>query len=411
MNVVVHDYSGHPGQIHLSRELARRGHQVQHQYCDSYVTGRGATTRRADDSDLFSVRAIKLHRDFAPYSPGRRFCQELQYARAATRAILDSRPDVAVLSNVPLLALWLITAVLRRRRVPVVFWQQDVYSHAIAVVARRRLGWLGHAVGFTAMLAERSIARRSAAVVPISAAFIDRLQDWGVARDNIHVIPNWAAIDEMPRRPRNNAWARDLDLADQMVVMYAGTLGLKHDPSILVTLAERAPIGTRTVVVSQGIGRDWLEKHARDVAGLTLLDYQPYEALPDMLATASVLVVLLEPEASSYSVPSKALNYLCAGRPILALLPPDNAIARIIDEANAGVVVDPSDDKAVTAALQFLLSDAVARARMGTAARTYAEHTFDVRKIADKFENVLVNSVPKAADCERQSIAERGVCM
>src|ERR1700684_4696664 len=36
LRLVIHDYSGHPGQVHLSRELARRGHHVEHQYCASY---------------------------------------------------------------------------------------------------------------------------------------------------------------------------------------------------------------------------------------------------------------------------------------------------------------------------------------------------------------------------------------
>jgi len=38
------------------------------------------------------------------------------------------------------------------------------------------------------------------------------------------------------------------------------------------------------VVVSEGRGREWLESEAGGVPGLTLLDYQPYEQLPDMLA-------------------------------------------------------------------------------------------------------------------------------
>jgi hypothetical protein len=36
--LVIHDYSGHPGQVHFSLELTRRGRHVE-----SYTTGRGAT--------------------------------------------------------------------------------------------------------------------------------------------------------------------------------------------------------------------------------------------------------------------------------------------------------------------------------------------------------------------------------
>ena len=105
LRLVVHDYSGHPGQVHLSRELARRGHHVEHQYCESYTTGRGATERRDGDPESFSVRSISLASEFARYTPIARLRQELQYARMATRAIMAARPDVAVLSNIPLLSL------------------------------------------------------------------------------------------------------------------------------------------------------------------------------------------------------------------------------------------------------------------------------------------------------------------
>lgn len=392
LKLVVHDYSGHPGQVHLSRELARRGHHVEHQYCASYTTGRGATERRDGDPDTFSVRAVELGKEFARYSPVTRLRQELQYARAATRAVLSVRPDAVVLSNVPLLSLFFLTVALRLRRVPYVFWHQDVYSEAIRVVARERLGRLGSLVGWVAGQAERQVARGAAAVVAISDAFKDQLNAWGVQPGKVHIIPNWGAIDEMPTRPRDNGWAAAHNLVDTPVVMYAGTLGLKHDPSAISELARTSPARTRTVVVSEGRGREWLESEASDVAGLTLLDYQPYEQLPDMLASADVLLVVLERDASRYSVPSKVLNYMCAGRPVLALLPTDNAVAIMVSEAGAGLVVPPGETDAASAALNSLLSDPAARERMGAAARRYAEITFDVTRVGDRFES-LVNGV------------------
>lgn len=389
MRLVVHDYSGHPGQVHLSRELARRGHDVEHQYCASYTTGRGATSRREGDPDTFEVRAVTMNAEFARYAPVARLRQELQYAVAAYRAIASAHPDAVVLSNIPLLALFLLTLRLRIRKLPYVFWQQDVYSDAIATVARQKIPVIGPLIGRVAEMCERGIARGASAVVVISEAFTDRLAAWGVSSRDVHVIPNWAAIDEMPARPADNAWAIAHGLIDVPVVMYAGTLGLKHDPSSLAELARRVPAGVQMVVVSQGKGREWLEENAKDIPNLKLLDYQPYEVLPDMLASADVLVVLLERDASRYSVPSKVLNYLCAARPILALLPSDNAVARTVEDAGAGFVVAPGDISAASRALNRVLQDRNMCQKMGRSARNYAERTFDVGGVADRFESVL----------------------
>ncbi len=269
------------------------------------------------------------------------------------------------------------------------FWQQDIYSDAIGVVARERLGWPGRLVGWLARRAERNVARGAAGIVPISDTFIEQLDAWGVPRTKVTVIPNWGAIDEMPLRSRDNAWAKAHHLAGVPTVMYAGTLGLKHDPSVLVSLANKAPARSHFVVVSQGKGREWLESHAADTPGLVLLDYQPYDQLPDMLASADVLVVVLESDASRYSVPSKVLNYFCAGRPVLALVPADNAVSRMIVESGAGRVVDPSDAAAASHALNELLADPALRNEMGAAARRHAETTFDVHTVGSDFESVV----------------------
>ena len=389
LRIVVHDFSGHPGQIQLSRELARRGHRVEHQYCSSATTGQGATTRREGDPPTFSIRGISLGSDFARYSPLRRLIQEIRYGWSTIRAVLSMRPDVAVFSNLPMIPLTMASLALKVRGLPYVFGWQDVYSDAIGTIARRRLARVGGAVAWLADRIERGCARRATAIVPITDAFVDQLKTWDVDLDKVTVIPNWGALDEVRPRPRTNPWSAAHHLDAVKIVMYTGTLGLKHDPSVLADLARRAPENCRVVVVSQGLGRQWLEEHCGDNPKLMLMDFQPYDQLPDMLGSADVLVAVLEKDASRYSVPSKVLNYLCAGRPVLALLPAENAVAEIIESAGAGIVIPPGDGAKASEALGRLLSDGDLRAAMAANARDYATRVFDVTSIGDSFENVV----------------------
>ena len=388
MRIVIHDFAGHPGQLQMSRELARRGHVVEHQYCQSVTTGQGDTTRRNDDPESFSIKGISMGSDFARYSPWRRLGQEVRYGWSAIRAGLAVKPDVAVFSNMPIVPLALVSLALKVRGIPYVFWWQDVYSDAVGTVARQRLGRLGGAVAWLADRVERGCARRSAAIVPITDAFVDHLDAWNIDLSKVRVIPNWGALDEVRPRPRANSWSAAHSLDAVKVVMYTGTLGLKHDPSVLAELAANAPEDCRVVVVSQGIGRQWLEKHCRDNPRLIMMDFQPYELLPDMLGAADVLVAVLEQDASRYSVPSKVLNYLCAGRPVLALLPSDNAVAEIVRSADAGLVAPPGSDEAAEA-LDRLLSDEDLRTTMAANGRNYASRVFDLTLIGDSFERVV----------------------
>jgi glycosyltransferase involved in cell wall biosynthesis len=181
------------------------------------------------------------------------------------------------------------------------------------------------------------------------------------------------------------------------VVLYAGTLGMKHDPELLAALAERlaaAAPDSRVVVVSQGAGADYLAeaRRSRGLNGLVLLPFQPFEALPDVLASADVLAAVLEPEAGTFSVPSKVLTYLCAGRAVLLSVPPENLAARIVAREGAGRVVPPGHTEAFVEAAAALLADPAGRADAARAARAYAERTFDIEAIADRFEGILVGS-------------------
>ena len=387
--IVVHDYSGHPGQAQLSRALAGRGYEVTHQHCPSYTTGRGSLQHGAGDPATLTFEPVEMDGTFAKYSALTRIRQELTYGRTAARAIAAKDPAVAVISNVPLLAHSVLARRLHRRRIPMVFWHQDIYSEAIGVAARRRIPVFGGLLARIADRVERKIARRSVAVVAISPTFLERLSDWGVA-DKTTIVPNWAPIDELPVRPADNPWRQRAGLSDHEVVLYSGTLGLKHDPSILAEVAKGlrdSHPGARVVVVSEGKGREWLEAHKEQegAANLVLLDFQPYEDLPDMMASADLLMAILEPDASKFSVPSKVLTYLCSSRAVLGVLPPDNSVAEILSSQEAGVVVDPSDRSRVVKEAAALLDDPDRRHAMGRAGRRYAERTFSPETAADQF--------------------------
>jgi glycosyltransferase involved in cell wall biosynthesis len=229
-------------------------------------------------------------------------------------------------------------------------------------------------------------------------------------------VPNWAPIDELRVLPADNAWRRRVGLRDNQVVLYSGTLGLKHDPSILAELADALRDShpeAKVVVVSEGKGRDFLEQYKEQTSGgadnLVLLDFQPYEDLPQVMASADVLVAILEPDASKFSVPSKVLTYLCSSRPILGVLPPDNSVAEILSTQEAGVVVDPADRQRVAKEAAALLDDAERRRRMGEAGRAYAERTFSPETAADQFLEVFGALVGRPQPATSASRADAGL--
>lgn len=389
MRIVVHDYAGHAFPAQLARALAERDHDVLHLQLASFVTGKGRVAREADDPPGLEFDRVDLGGDFAKYDVRRRVAQERRVGRELTDRIAAFGPDV-VLSNAPLLAQAKVQSAARSLGACFVFWQQDVISAA----ARRVLGRRSRPVGVAAQSAvgqlERRLLRASDAVVVISEDFLPLLRRWGVEEARTSVIENWAPLDELPVLPRENRWAREHALVDRFVFLYSGTLGFKHDPSLLLELARwAAGDGSVVAVVSEGPGADWLAREGAGEPGLLLFPYQPYERLPEVLAAADVLVALLEPDAGLFSVPSKVLTYLCAARPLLASVSGENLAARVIERSGGGVVVPPSDPKALVRAAAGLHAEAGRRRELGRRARAYAEAAFGLAAIADRFEEVF----------------------
>ena len=154
--------------------------------------------------------------------------------------------------------------------------------------------------------------------------------------------------------------------------MYAGTMGLKHKPSLLAHLAENlaaSGLNATVVVISEGIGRKFLNRcqAAHPLPNLRLMDFQPYDQLPTALLSADVLLGIIDSESGRFAVPSKVLSYLCAGKPVLLAAPSDNLAARTVRQAAAGIVVSPDSPEAFASAAIALCKDASLRRSYGEA--------------------------------------------
>lgn len=395
MRIHVHDFSGHPFQAQLSRRLAARGHRVTHGHCAQYVSGHGRLARVDGDPVGLEFRALSAPVPLERYSPRGRIRFERAYGAALGVALVEERPDVTVLCNVPLFAQAATADIMTAAGLPWVFWHQDVYSAGVAAEAGRKLpAPAARVAGAYAVRTEKDLVRRASAVIAIGDPFVTRYRQWGLRTDHVAVIPNWAPVDEITPRDRENGWWPLPDAG--LRLLYAGTLGRKHNPLLLLELADAlaaADIDAGVVVASEGAGADVLREHL-GTAGrpdVRLAPFQPAEVLPDMLGSADVLVAQLEPDAALFSIPSKVLSYLAAGRPVLVFAPTDNPCATDV-RASGGIVVDPTAT-GVREAVDWLAGlrrdDAD---EIGRRARAIACEKFEIDGITDRFEQVLTRA-------------------
>src|SRR5690349_23473871 len=77
--IAIHDYCGHPFQFELSRELARRGHEVRHFFFAEDMGPKGNTQRLADDPPNFTVEPISIGRAYSKQNLIRRRAADILY--------------------------------------------------------------------------------------------------------------------------------------------------------------------------------------------------------------------------------------------------------------------------------------------------------------------------------------------
>jgi|SRR5580692_5865678 glycosyltransferase involved in cell wall biosynthesis len=399
MKLLVHDYAGHPSQVHLSRQLAVRGHDVTHAYFAEDPGPKGVLHSQKDDPPSLHFVAISIGRPYDKSSLVTRHVNDVEYGRRATEFIKDLSPDVVISGNTPSEAQAAIMRASKAVQASFVYWMQDFYSIAVGTLLRKRLGIVGAIIGWYYRFLERRQLRESDAVVVITDDFRPLAAAWARSNDKVHTIENWASFDDLSLFMKKNDWSREHGLDDRFVFLYTGTLGRRNNPGFLVRLAQECDSGACVVVVGQGVGMKQLEaaKAEHRLESLRLLPLQPATRFPEVLATGDVLVGLLETDAGTFSVPSKVQSYLCAGRPILLAAPSGNLAARNVASEDAGIVVGPQDQAGFAAAAAQLRDNPELRERLGANGRAYAVRTFDIIKITNCFEKVLRMAVNRSS--------------
>ncbi|MDE2827363.1 MAG: glycosyltransferase family 4 protein [Bacteroidota bacterium] len=386
MRILIHDFGAYAFPVTLSHSLQNRGHEVAHAYCDSLVT----TPRNVHESiSNLTLLPIQTAQTFNKYNLIRRWGQEREYGHLAAKVILKFNPDIVISANAPLSAQDRILRTCKQHDVPFVFWLQDLIGLAASKVLRSKLPLLASIIGRYFKSMEGRLLRESDAVVAITEDFRPALQEFGVAPDCCHVIENWGVLEKSTDEPKT--WARQRNLSDLPILLYTGTLSMKHNPAILLRLADKFEERAQVVVVSQGAGASWLTQaiETHNLTNLVVLPYQDPDQLPAMYASAEVLLVLLTEDAGQFSVPSKILTYLCAKRPVLAAIPAENLAARILEASGAGFIAAPNDHTDFIRKAEILLGAPELCQTMGKKAEAWAAANFEIGRITDRFEHVI----------------------
>ena len=219
--------------------------------------------------------------------------------------------------------------------------------------------------------------------------------------DKLVEIPNWADGDAIgPRSPADNPMRQELGLADKLVVMYSGNMGVSHDMETLVEAADRMRDheGVHFLFIGEGGRKDVVADLVRikRLENVMLLPYQPVEKLPLSLTCGDISLVTLERGIEGLSVPSKVYSSLAAGLAIVAVMGPNSEIADIIEDCECGFRVDQGDVDGLIEAISKLEEDRDLLGQMKERSRAAFDSGYSRDLGVDRYASMLAEILGQA---------------
>ena len=203
------------------------------------------------------------------------------------------------------------------------------------------------------------------------------IANWGDLSDNLETSE--VSHDEIPDRLKTlKDWVKS-----DTLVLFGGNFSKSAATPLLVEVFNKSNIrqaGIKLLLAGSGAElsfcRESIEKY-----GLhdTVRILSPWEIndTQHVLNLADIFVLPTLGEQALNSVPSKVLNYLRFGKPILAIAPSNSSISSIIKESNSGVCLPTFDLETVARELIALKQlDLMDRVKLGSNGRNYFINNF-----------------------------------
>jgi colanic acid biosynthesis glycosyl transferase WcaI len=381
----------------MAKELSQRGHRVQvvtvlprKRYSGVSEAYTGKIIHREALTKTLRVLRVGFPLSLGEGLAGRAVQYILMPLYQTVGVLISPSPDIILCESPPLLAgisAWFACKV---KRTKFAIRIQDIHPDVLEETGLIKSGLL---ISVMRMI-ERFVYQKATLVTTISPAYEERIRSKGVSRDKVKYIPNWADDHRIPP-DKPGELRRKLNLLDAFVITYAGTMSWFQD---LETVLEAAKIvgnhaRIQFLLIGDGALKDSLTRKAEqlDTKNVTFLPFQSRELYYDTIASSDVCLVSLKKAVTTPEMPSKVLEIMMAGTPILANVPRRSEISLVVKEADCGLVIEPENPRGFAEAVTWLYDNRIGIREAGLRGKRYASERFSLNSSISNLEKELTN--------------------
>ena len=389
----------------LCRRWVADGHQVTVLTCaPNHPTGKvypGYRNRVRQHESIDGIEVIRVWTFLAANQGTLR--RSLNYASFLFSAVVVGlfvrRPDVLVATS-PQFFCGVAGMVLRwLRRVPFSLEIRDIWPESIATVGAVRTNSLIRPLEWL----ERAMYRSAHRIVTVGEGYKEQLIDRGVWPGKIDVVPNGVDVESLaPAEPAEVVRQRH-GLDGQFVCAYVGTICMASGLDVVLDAAamlkKRGRDDIAFLLVGDGAVREQLQSKAksRGLANVVFTGQRGKQEVPSYLAAVDAcLVHLKRKDLFRYVLPSKIFEAAGMRKPII--LGVEGHAARLIEQARAGIVIEPEDATDLGESVMRLADDAALCKSFGDAGHDHVIRHFNRHHLAESYLNILQQLVEPAGE-------------
>jgi len=386
--------------------LASRGHRVTvltgFPYYPNWRVPDAYRGRLRADEERNGVRILRSWL-YVPAQANaiKRILHEASYIASSTLRALarrgKDRPDLIVVTTPPL-ALGLSAILLSRLwKVPFVQHVPDLQPDAALDLGMLRPGRLTEVL----YRIERLGYRKAALVSTLTDAMRQKILDKGIAPEKVVLFADWARSDlfDVPAVGGGAKFRQTMGLGNELLVVHAGNMGVKQGLEVILGAAERSrdDRSIRYLMVGDGAVRRRLEEQAKAsrLDNISFVPLLPDDQFMDLLAASDISLVTQQKSVADIVFPSKVITLMSSARAVVASVSSGSEVARVLQQADAGVLVAPEDPAALLNAIIALRDDPPRRIQLGANGRAFAQRFWEKHRTLSILEASLVGVVTR----------------
>ena len=311
-----------------------------------------------------STDECKIHRLSSKYEKRdiiSRIFRYIDVSRQMYKTAMAIDADVIMTHSMPPLLGPLGVKLARKKKVPVLYWEQDIVSESlISTGVFGKSGVKQKLMYKVAQSLEKRSERGSTYIITISEQFKRMHTDRGIPDQKVSVVYNWIDTNQVYPVPRDqNPLFDELGIPrDKFIVSYCGNLGIPQNVEIMIDAAEKMQEYSDLyfVILGGGSREEYIKKYVAEkkLKNLSLYPLQSLERSHFVYSLGDVGLVIGRRGTSKNGFPSKTWSIMSAERAMIACFDINSELSVFVQEGNCGLVVEPDSSELLVKAIKDL---------------------------------------------------------